>query len=621
MRKFRINLFALPSQTAILFWLITAVLLGAMLIGLSGTHLIPMWPLAIALLLLPIREFFMRPDRDIRQYRLEIASQRFPFIQESIRRRAEHIGLKRVPQLLISNSRDETYEMGSYRHWYIIMGLEKAQTLEDFLIDPRKSNLADVQILHELYHFKTGDYWQLGYLTELFKASFNLMLWALFFLVGWGIVLILAKDAFFQFSPYSLLYDLPSNIRTSLDQFLPAIFPSAAEMEILRIKAQGINLFYVLTFIANVTVPYILLTGILWLFYRPLLWRMREFYADAGVVQTQGGTSYFWDFVFEFTQTSADKITPEVRKNIVQKILNYIRKIWQGDFWPSFSQRLDAIEMPEHVFYSWKQIAWLLGILVLLLETFLATPIALPLTGKNPMSFTTLVIIVSLVYFLLPHLVLGKSAWKDGFRILFIVFLIRTAWLLVTLGLMWGLYFIQPEMLRGSLQSAIMSIARYAGNDPVGINLFDFLIKASILNLLQIPIIFVIQIISVSGLLFLFKRVLQWYSFISDNRRFRLIIFSLTIGVSFVLLTLVMPMSMAVLNGDFSIFKDISGVFALLGALALVSGGRWFLVRDQRHYQKCPSCKFDTSQLGLFGTNCVSCGSTLHPWLWTEYEE
>jgi hypothetical protein len=194
--------------------------------------------------------------------------------------------------------------------------------------------------------------------------------------------------------------------------------------------------------------------------------------------------------------------------------------------------------------------------------------------------------------------------------------------LLFTLAVMWGLYFIQPEFLTGTLLSAISSTARYAGNTPIRIDLLDFLVKASVLNLLQMPIILGIQIVSVSGLLFLFKRVLQWYSFIRNSWRFKLIVFVLTFGVLFVLSTLVMPMGMVLLNGDFSeLFMGISGISAILGLFALVGGGIWFFVYDQRHYQKCPSCNPEASRSSIFGTNCVICGNVLHAWLWTEYEE
>jgi hypothetical protein len=237
------------------------------------------------------------------------------------------------------------------------------------------------------------------------------------------------------------------------------------------------------------------------------------------------------------------------------------------------------------------------------------------------MTFTTLVVTAALTYFLIPQIVMGKSAWKDGLRILFVIFLIRTAWMLFTLAVMWGLYFIRPEFLSDVLQSAITSIARYAGSHPVGIDLLDFLVKASVLNLLQIPIIFVIQIISVMGLFFLINRVFKWYSFIRTSRRFKWIVFGLTFGVLFVILTLVMPMGMVLLNGTFSTVLGVSSIFAILGMLVLMSGGIWFFVQDKRYYQKCPSCNLDVSQLTSFGTNCVICGRVLHPWLWVECED
>ena len=211
MQRPRINLFALPSQTAVLFWLIVAALLGAMLIGLTGPHIIPMWPLALVLLLLPFREFIMRPEREM-DHQCGLISPpdaEFRGLRESIGILSKQIELKRVPQLLINPKRDEIYAMGSFRHWYIVIRAEKAKKLEELLTNPRKIKSAEAQILHELYHFKNGDYWQLGYLAELFKVSFNLMIWVLVFMGGWGFLLVLVKDAFFQFSVADLLKNIP----------------------------------------------------------------------------------------------------------------------------------------------------------------------------------------------------------------------------------------------------------------------------------------------------------------------------------------------------------------------------------------------------------------------------
>jgi len=619
MSKPRINLFALPSQTAIFFWLITATLLGPMLIGLTGNHLIPMWPLSIILLLLPIREFILRPDREIRRYNLKVVGEaELPRLNRLVAVLSSQMGLKRTPQLLLDQKRNEIYELGSFRRWYIVLGKDKAEKLETFLADPRRTKLAEVQILHELYHFKNGDFWQLGYLAELFKTGFNLMIWVLFFMGGWGLLLILVKDAFFQFSVANLIQNMPVDLRPALQQNLSALFPSAADMEALRIKAEGINLAWVLTFIANLSLPYIFLTGFLWRFYQPLLWRMREYYADAGVVTFQKSVVPFLEFARRSKQIplqSEPAAEGLSHTNWIRKISSQARIILNGNFWPDFSRRLGALQIPESIFYNWKQIAWFLGILILLLEIFLATPLALPIYGQNPMVFPTLVTIAGIAYFLVPQIILKKSVFRDGLRILGILLLIRTVWLTLTLAIMWGTYFVQPDFLQGVLQSAITSTARYAGNSLSELDLFSFLVKASILNLIQIPIIFAIQTIALFGLFFLLQRILHWYSFLDSSDHFKKIIFILTFGLLLVLLTTIMPMAMFLLNNEApSILRSV------LGLLVLGGGGAWFYRLDKRHYQQCPSWKHIADTEPFLGAVCPQCQTRLLPWLVTNDE-
>ena len=53
--EIKLNVFALPNQTTILFGVIVVVLLGAMFAGSIGSSPIIVWPLALALLFLPLR--------------------------------------------------------------------------------------------------------------------------------------------------------------------------------------------------------------------------------------------------------------------------------------------------------------------------------------------------------------------------------------------------------------------------------------------------------------------------------------------------------------------------------------------------------------------------------------
>jgi uncharacterized membrane protein YecN with MAPEG domain len=211
--------------------------------------------------------------------------------------------------------------------------------------------------------------------------------------------------------------------------------------------------------------------------------------------------------------------------------------------------------------------------------------------------------------------VVRKNAVRDGLRILIVLLLIRTVWLFLTLALLWGLYFTQHGLLWEVLQTAISSTARYAGNNPAELDLFGYMIEASTLNLLQVPIIFIIQAVSVSGLFFLFKRVIHWYSFIDTPYRFKQIVFGLTFGLLLILLTLIMPIGMAVLKSEFP-----SMIMVFFGLAVFIGGAVWFYVKDRRHYQNCPSCYSVVNESPTVGAMCPKCQTKLFSWLVANYE-
>jgi hypothetical protein len=198
----KLNVFALPSQTAILAGLIVTVLIGSMLIGSVSPVWMCLWPLALGLLVLPLREFIARPERDIAHYRLSPAGAEFQEVQRTIEIHAQTLGLRRRPQLQVSNQLKEIYTFGSFRHWYIALGLNAAQALEQELINPESAPTAQAKIIHELYHFKTGDYWQLGYVEALLSLTLRLTTWATFFFFG-------LSEFLSVMVPYFINVDLP----------------------------------------------------------------------------------------------------------------------------------------------------------------------------------------------------------------------------------------------------------------------------------------------------------------------------------------------------------------------------------------------------------------------------
>ncbi|MBK6647464.1 MAG: hypothetical protein IPG44_17250 [Anaerolineales bacterium] len=624
MKTKKVNIFAFPSQTTILFWLVTITLVGAVAFGTSGEAPFPIWWLLPVLLFLTVWGFLARPDRDIRNRKLTPIGDQYPNLRASINMLSIRIGLKKTPIILATDA-NRRYTMGSFRRWYIVLGTDQLNNLEAQLSNPDEAERAEAILLHELYHFKNGDYWQTGFLDVLFRSIFPLMLWFMFFFGGWMFLLALVSQSLAQIAPQAILEKMPAELLPMLEPMLLSSFPSQAEMEEILAKAEGINFIYVVSFVFNISLPLIIISIILLIFYSHLIWRMREYYADSGVAQTLGSSSPYFKLS---TSKVGTTIVNEKSENSIP--IGYRRTISitfskLGDYLErrtTPSGRTDALLEPQRVFYDWKRIALFLSGLVLILEIFLATPLTLPLIGKNPMHFSTVVVVVAVAYFLLPRLVLGISGWLDVVKIILVVNGVRLVWLLLTLSVLWGLYLTVPEYLAEILRFAIFSIARYAGNASFDFDLLEFVVEASVVNLLQVPIIFFLQLVSTLCLTFLFGRIFKWYSYLATSEVFKRTVLVLTMGAAIILFFIFLPISTAVLTGNLGLFvQPIMVVQIIVGALTLIGMAFGFYQNDKKHFGKCPHCGRDITQSSQFLDDCLECSEVLYPWLWTDYDD
>lgn len=627
MKAKKINIFALPNQTAVLFWLIAVTLVGSTIFGTIGISPFPIRWIAPAVILISIWGFLSHSDRDLRKGKLTVYKHGYPLLSRAIRDLSIRIGLKKTPAILLSNEQRKMNIAGSFRRWYIIFGKDDVQMLEDLLGDPRNSDLAEMKILHELYHFRNGDYWQLGLLTEMFKTSFSVMVWFMCFFGGWMLILALAAQSFVDFSPSSVLEKMPPDLRPMVEQIFSSAFPSASELDALQSKVAEINFVDAASFVFNISLPFIFIAAILWLFYLPLFWQMREFYADAGMVQTLGTSKPIWK-TLPNTRSGIESTQPEkidafhAFRRTTTEILSRFQELKLAGRRFSPIGRTDALLDPQRVFYSWKKIALYLGGLTLVLEVFLSTPLTLPIVGQNPMYFSILVILVATAYFLLPKVIFGSLKWLDALLIIVIINLVRLIWLAITLAILWTLYFLAPNTLFEVLRSAIYSTARYVGNTAFELNMWEFLTKASLTNLLQVPIIFTVQILSLTGLLYLFRRISTWYSAFSTSTAFKRTVLVLIAGEAIILSFSILPPISALLLGNANSLMRAGTIFQLfLGLSILVGGIVWFVIQDRRCSYLCPTCNTKTTYSGSLNENCQSCGNPVFPWLWTEYQD
>lgn len=627
----KLNIFAVPSQTTILFGLIVAVLLGTVFAGSIGPSPICTWPLALGLLFLPLRAFLSRPERDFARYHLSPAGDELADLQRAVETNARAIGLRRIPKLVVSPDKRPLYTLGTCRHWYIAVSHKAALRLQEKLANPDDVPVIQAKLIHELYHFKTGDYWQLGYTRELLRTVFLFMAWVATFFCGFGFLLIVAAPDFLQLDPTKLLGQA-DNLAPEVRQMLLQMMPSPDEMEAVRQKAAVINLPLVLNFVVGATLPYVIMGGILWGLYWPKLWRMREFYADAGVVQTQGKATPYLSTLTQIPLRSLRKYPYKglkVPHREDKRVSNRVRAWWKRfkalvKRHPDAASRITCVEDPRQVFGSWIDSAILVGCLALLLDIILVSPLTILYAGSWPMHFSTLAVLIIVSFNLIPSLIQGQSIWSDIVKIVAVMVTLRLAWLLLTIGLMVLLLIFAPDILSEMLTAFVASSAHFAGySDELAFdNPSTFVIEATVLNLAQVFIIFLVLISALGLVAFLLRRLLTWYGFPQASRRLMKVAY-LVIGSAALFLGLtILPPTTAALLRPTDLLKPSGIIAGAFGFIVTVIGLGLFLLADQRYAQRCPRCGAGVPGPYHLGKRCgiPTCKELLHPWLIAEYE-
>lgn len=656
----KLNIFALPNQTTLLFWLIVAVVLGALFAGSIGTSPIPIWPLTVALLVLPFRAFLAYPERHFARHDLSPAGDGYTRLQEAIQTNAVHIGLHRTPQLVVSSSKRELpiHTFGTFHQWYIAVGMDKAQALESKLANPAEAATTQAILIHELYHFKTGDYWQLGCVSELMRLTFKVMAWAVLFFLGFGALLLMAKPDVMQLNPSEMVSQMaaPPEVR----EWLLRRLPSPVAIEAVRQKAAGLDLSRVLTFVGSATLPFVVMGGALWGIYRPKLWRLREFYADAGIVHTQREILPFYSALLPmplvelrqfsrslFSQAPArrspfkkmwdgmkggwtaiwDGVTGAWQKE--ERLQNKITQTWGTiqdalmEFHPPKLARMDAVKTPSRVFDDWAGIAFLVGSLTPLLEVLLLTPLTMLLVGGWPMHFPTLAVLVIVSFnFLIPAIAQGRPIFKDTLKIVCLVMGLRLTVILSIIGYLHLQSIRAPEALSQQLEDAIAAIARYAGTaKDLGFeDLKAFVVEAAWVNIAQVLLVLVVSLMGLAAVAFLLRRLFTWYGFPQANPRLMKVARAVIWVTSLFLgLTLLPAITQALLKPN-ELLKPLTVILAFSGLAVAGFGLARFIRANQRYARRCPRCGGTIEAPYELGKRCPACHERLHPWLLWEYE-
>ena len=674
----KLNLFALPSQTTLLLILIVSVLLGAVFGGSAGAAPVCIWPLAMGLLLLPWRGFLARPERETARLALTPADNAFQLLKETVERHARELQLPRSPSLLVSPVPGLLFTFGTFRQWFLVMSKEIADQIQKDLQDPENARRTQAVIIHELHHFKNGDYWKIGYVYQLVHTTFLFMSWAIGFILGYGLILVVAAPDIMVLDPPALVEQMKT-LTPEMQQFVLQVFPSSEEIAALRQRAAGIHPGRVLNFFFSAVLPFVIVGLILWKFYWPKMWRLREYYADAGTVQLQGDSAPFISALTDILSPALQRDTQprfkeghlpargRIREGVMEGFAMIVQNLSRGmsplvpqygGFFggqtpeqaeredstfkrflykvrqtlqsltashPPVIMRLEAIKNPLRAFDTWKGTALLVGTLTLLLDILLSSPLTLIYVGAWPMHFSTLVILFVVPLTLLPALVLGKPVWKDLLKIITVVVGLRLGWLLLTLGSLVAMLLYAPDLLDEILAEAVAAVARFGGfSDELGFpSALMFVTEAAFLNLAQVFIIFIVLVVGTAGTLWMLRRTLTWYALPRAEQHFaKLAYLPGALAIVFFGLTVLPFLTIALLRPN-EFANPWILIVPLMGLVLTGAGLLFFFVFDHRFARKCPVCgERVTGKFILGESHCEAetCRAPLFPWLVADYK-
>lgn len=457
----------------------------------------------------------------------------------------------------------------------------------------------------------------------MLHVGIRLILWFALLLIGLVVFLTLVAQSFFT-------YLNPNTIRTLFDLLLPgtgddavtAFFGSVAEYERIAEQAQQVDLGQVLFNVIANTLPYILLGTILLIVYGQRLFRLREFYADAGAVHALQDTAPLlkW-FGTKFQAAEQHKATRGIGFN--ELIEQLYRRLVR--FHPGPVERVRALQTPESVNGS----AWAYGInsglYILTLNLIMSSTAALALVGSWPMHFPIIAATILVGLYLLTPLVLGLPITRPFWAALLPGIILHGSTIILSLMVLVGLFVFSPNLMVDLLEATARNLAWYTRIDPTA-TVSDpaaLLVEALIKNLLQIPLVLLFSAGSLWLIIVGARRILMWYGLPNAEQSLMRAIY-LLMGwvVGFIAFVFLPPVTDLVLWRSVDASSLLSPIYwtgvACMAVFTLIFG--WWLVQLDRSYaHRCPTCGNHVSGSFALGKRCLQCNELLHPWLGALY--
>lgn len=619
----RLNLFALPSRTTLLFLLILVVVYVPILATFFAPSPVCAPCLLLGMIVLPLRHFLRSPEQTI------VCTQLAPIpdatlLNEIITQAARETAHIKMPRVMVSQrASDGVWTFGTFRRAYLAFSEALAQEMQR-LLEAGTENVerARAILLHELAHWRHNDVWLAALARSVLVVTFVFM--TLNLVVHWTTPLLYyGFIRFYDFtqSPWTELLplverDIP-NVRALLDPNNPIV---AARWVDYRIA------------IFASFMPLIVASALLLIFVWRALLRTRELYADARVVEWQNGNAEaLWEGLS--VADAVERMQPK-RATSWEKIARWYGGLrftgeerggrWRAWFatHPASDQRRATLDAPHKIYGDDVSIALVAGAAVVLLNlNLLSFFYSATLRGPNSVpAFALGFTVISLS--LLPFLCQYEGTLRALFgKLRKIVFLFTGIKLIPQLfGALFLTYvsFVEPAVLQRALEASVRAdLPAGFANELLGLFLENFVIRPAILFALFMPA-FLIAYLFLD--LWIKRKMLYWFSwkFLARHSAF---VFAYSTGVlAFVLIFVILPIvdwvTIPFAHDPLEpsvlaplIFFAILAIFHLLVLLIL----------ERRYARLCPQCHNRVASTYKLGMCCEHCSAPLNAWLVTNY--
>ena len=612
----KLNLFALPSQTTLLFAGIFLVIGGPLLAGfaLRFQLLLPLLPVVVALFTL--WDFLNAPDRQLAVLRAAPLSPTGAWLTEQIVTLAGEVKTA-PPSIYISARLDAPLVFGTWRRRWLVIPAWFLVKWPDGPHDPEIDNLLDVVLRHELAHLVNHDGWLTALARSLLKMTVAVagVYW---FMWLWQPILYAAG------LPY-----LPALVKTYAP--LLALFPP--EVQALVSAPPPMTPARALTYwleLALALAP--LLIGALFLWWRDwnLLLRVREVYADARVARWLGDIALLEAALDRYKAIQRPPLLPRRKA-----------RFWHGRATPELAQPLgwglDAplrlslslapqpknetrravLRCPEAVYGTPQQIGVRSGVIVMLfyiIQGSLLAPSQRGIGLELALGTGFVVLALGLTPRMLVRLPDHGAIRRD--------LAVATGWfvlvLLVVLGPLILLALAAVQFWPAGLDIVLYAVAGASPaafapvlDDPAGY-LVQVAVGAAVAFGIAAPVLLWLALWLDMRLK---QRILTWYGAPWLAQHSALVFSAVTLVLGLALWLGVLPL-VSVLA--FPLILEIEpGTLAGLAVAGIVIAvaSLFFWRADRRWRGRCPACGGESRVPPQMGAACEHCRTVLAPWL------